>query len=78
MGSAMLSNPYKGLENWFEPEREIIIVNSAEEALERYRYLLSHDNEREAMGRAARERVLKEHTFQHRAQTLKKIVEEYI
>lgn len=78
MGAAMVANPYLGLENWFEPEKEIVLVQSGEEALERYRFLLSHENEREAIGKAARERVLKQHTFQHRARELVKIIENYI
>lgn len=77
MGACMVANPYKGLEAWFEPEKEIIIVESGEEALERYRYLLSHDSEREKIAKAARERVLKEHTFQHRARELMAIIRDY-
>ena len=78
MRSAMVANPYLGLELWFEPEKEVIIVNSAEEAIDRYRYLLAHDTEREAMATAAYNRFLKQHTFQHRARELKAIIEAYI
>jgi hypothetical protein len=77
MGACMVANPYQGIEAWFEPEKEIIIVESAEEALARYRYLLSHDSEREAIAQAARERVLKQHTFQHRARALMGIIRQY-
>ena len=49
-----------------------------EEALDRYRYLLAHDSERLAAGRAARERVLKEHTFRHRARQLCEIIGNYL
>ena len=78
IGAAMVANPYDGIELWYEPDKEIIVVNSGEEALERYRYLLSHDTEREALGHAARERALKQHTFQHRARELMAIVQGYI
>jgi spore maturation protein CgeB len=67
-----------GIETWFEPGKEVFVVYSPEEALDRYRYLLAHDAERIAVGRAARERVLKEHTFRHRAQQLREIVESYL
>ncbi|MDQ7034067.1 MAG: glycosyltransferase [Anaerolineae bacterium] len=56
LGACMVANPYKGIEAWFEPEKEVIVVDSGEEALDRYRYLLSHDSERQAIGNAARER----------------------
>ncbi|MGB1288250.1 MAG: CgeB family protein [Aggregatilineales bacterium] len=78
MGACIVANPYDGLETWFEPEREILIVDSAEEAQERYTYLLSHDTERQKIGRAARERVLKEHTFRHRARELRQIIASYL
>lgn len=78
MRSTMVANPYKGIELWFEPEKEIIVVNSAEEALERYSYLLAHDTEREKIAESAYQRFLKQHTFQHRARELKAIIEQYV
>jgi len=78
MGCCMVANPYLGVETWFEPGKEIFVVGSEEEALDRYRYLLAHDNERRAAGQAARERVLKEHTFRHRARQLQAIIQSYL
>lgn len=78
MRATMIANPYNGIEAWFEPEREIIVVNSEDEALERYRYLLTHDSEREALANAAHERFLKQHTFQHRARELQAVIREYV
>jgi len=77
MGCCIVSNPYLGIEEWFEPGKELFVVNSREEAVDRYRYLLSHDSERQAVGKAARARVLKEHTFQHRACQLVRIMQSY-
>jgi len=78
MGCCIVANPYLGIEEWFEPGKELFVVASRDEALDRYRYLLAHEAERLAVGRAARERVLKEHTFRHRARQLVGIVQEYI
>lgn len=77
MGACIIANPYNGIEAWFEPGKEIVVVASGEEAIERYRYLLRHDRERQAIGSAARERLLKQHTFRHRARELLAIVEQY-
>jgi glycosyltransferase involved in cell wall biosynthesis len=74
MARCIVANPYDGLETWFEPGKEVFIVGSQEEAVERYTWLLAHESERLAVGRAARERVLKEHTFRHRAAQLREIV----
>lgn len=78
LGACMVCNPYDGIETWFEPEKELIVVHSAEEALERMKWLLEHDEARRRMGQAARERFLKEHTFRHRARELIKIIEGYV
>jgi spore maturation protein CgeB len=69
-GAAIVSNPYDGLERWFEPGSELRIVQDANEAVEVYRELLADPGEAEAMGRRARERVLDEHTYRHRARQL--------
>ncbi|KXK13376.1 MAG: Spore protein YkvP [Chloroflexi bacterium OLB15] len=78
MGCCMVANPYLGIEEWFEPGKEIFVVSSAEEAADRYRYLLAHDSERTAAGEAARARVLKDHTFRHRAGQLVQIIRQYL
>jgi hypothetical protein len=78
MRACIVANPYEGIEEWFEPGKELLVVNSEEEAMDRYRYLLAHETERLSLGRAARERLLKEHTFRHRARDLVKIIESYL
>jgi glycosyltransferase involved in cell wall biosynthesis len=66
-GATIVSNPYLGVERWFAPGRELVVVSSAEEAIAAYRELLADPGEAEALGRRARERVLDEHTYAHRA-----------
>ena len=74
-GAAIVSNPHEGIEQWFEPEREILVVESAEQALATYHRLLDDPAEAEAMGARARERVLDEHTYAHRARQLFRLLE---
>jgi Glycosyl transferases group 1 len=69
-GAAIVSNPYQGIERWFEPGRELLVVSSPEEALETYRELLADPAQAEELGARARERVLDEHTYAHRARQL--------
>lgn len=69
-GACTVSQPYSGIDEWFDVGKEIIVVNSEEEAIETYQWLLSDDEEREKIGERARERMLKEHTFRHRAETI--------
>ena len=74
LGCAMVSNPYLGIEEWFEPDREILIVRDAHDAISTYRRLLADPATRRELGRRARERFLQEHTYQHRAQELLEIM----
>ena len=69
-GAAIVSNPYNGIERWFEPGRELLVVADAEEAVAAYRDLLGDPAQAEELGRRARERVLDEHTYVHRARQL--------
>jgi spore maturation protein CgeB len=78
MGACMVCNPCQGIEEWFEPGTELIEVRSTEEAVDRYQYLLAHDEERQAIGTAARVRALAEHTYQHRARQLAEIIRGYL
>jgi spore maturation protein CgeB len=73
-GAAIVSNPYEGIERWFEPGRELLVVHDSNEALAAYRDLLGDPAQAEAMGARARERVLDEHTYAHRAQQLLDLV----
>ena len=69
-GAAIVSNPHEGIERWFEPGRELVVVDDAEEAIAAYRELLADPGAAEEMGRRARERVLDEHTYAHRARQM--------
>src|SRR5205085_511136 len=65
-GAAIVSGPHAGIERWFEPDRELMLVSSTDEAVEAYRALLDDPGLAEELGRRARERVLDEHTYVHR------------
>jgi len=69
-GACIVSQPYSGIEEWFDIGREIIIANNETEVLSLYQYLLESDDEREKMGERARARLLKDHTYQKRAEEL--------
>lgn len=69
-GACIVSQPYNGIEEWFDVGKELIVVNSEEEAIETYNWLLSDEDERIKIGERARARILKEHTYRHRAETI--------
>jgi len=70
-GVPVLSDQGPGLEEFFEPGREILIARNSGEAM---RALGLPDRELARIGEAARERVLSEHTADHRATVFEKAV----
>lgn len=66
-GSCIVSQPYNGIEEWFEPGSELLIANNSGEAIKLYRTLLASPEKRRQLAEKARLRVLKEHTYKHRA-----------
>jgi hypothetical protein len=73
-GAAIVSNPHAGIERWFEPGRELVVVDTGDEAVAVYRELVADPGQAAEMGRRARERVLDEHTYAHRARRLLELV----
>jgi glycosyltransferase involved in cell wall biosynthesis len=73
-GACIVSNPYLGIEEWFEPGKEIMIAKNETEVVPIYQQLLDSDNEREKMGSRARARFLKDHTYQKRAEDLLSVI----
>jgi len=74
-GAAIVSNPHAGIERWFEPGRELLVVHDADQATEAYGDLLADPGQAEELGRRARERVLDEHTYAHRARRLLELLD---
>src|SRR2546425_10594041 len=73
-GAAIVSNPQEGIERWFDVGSELRVVSNAGEAVAAYRELLDDPGAAEMMGRRARERVLDEHTYAHRARQILELV----
>ncbi|HYG63398.1 MAG TPA: glycosyltransferase [Thermoanaerobaculia bacterium] len=66
-GTAVLSDTWEGLDEFFEPGREILLATTTEEAMEA---LSLSPEEIARIAEAARERTLAEHTAERRAREL--------
>jgi spore maturation protein CgeB len=66
-GTPILSDKWEGLDSFFEPGREILIAEATEDAVSA---LDLTDAELKRIAKASRERVLEEHTSEHRAREL--------
>jgi spore maturation protein CgeB len=72
-GTPVLSDRWEGLDRFFEPGREILLASRSEEAAAA---LDLPPDEAAEIGRAARARVLAEHTSDHRARELLHLLDE--
>ncbi len=70
LGACIVSSPHAGLEQWFEPEKEIIILDENDHPGDVYKRLLDSRQLMLELGSRARARVLAEHTYDHRAEQL--------
>src|SRR5207244_10841701 len=73
-GAAIVRNRHEGIGRGFEVGSELRVVSSADEAVAASRELIDDPGAAEAMGRRARERVLDEHTYAHRARQILELV----
>lgn len=69
-GGAVLSDWRPDLERFFEPSCEISVARSTDELVDLARWLLRHPGHAADTAHAGRARVLAEHTFRHRMESL--------
>lgn len=74
VGSCLLTDFSSSGESLFEPDHEIVTYASIDECIEKVRYLLDHESEREAIAKAGQERTLKSHTTHHRCEQIHEII----
>jgi len=70
VGTPQLSDAKADIARHFTPDREIVLYRSVAELADRARALLADDALRRRLAAAARERVVREHTWRHRLEEL--------
>jgi spore maturation protein CgeB len=78
VGTCLLTDWKENLFELFEPDREVVAYCSAEDCVEKVRWLLNHPKEREAIAKAGQSRTLEAHTFSHRALQLDELLKSMI
>jgi len=74
VGSCLITDLKKNLNDIFEIDKEVVAFTSAEECVEKVKWLINHPAERKAIAVAGQRRVLKDHTFEIRANHLDEII----
>ena len=65
-GSFLLTNWIPTIEEFFEDGKHLALYRSVDEAVDKAKYYLSHDSERERIAQAGFEEVMKNHTIDNR------------
>jgi glycosyltransferase involved in cell wall biosynthesis len=74
-GSFLLTNWIPTMEEVFEDGKHLVLYRSLDEMIDKAKYYLSHDAEREKIAQAGYEEVISKHTIQHR---VSRILEEFM
>jgi spore maturation protein CgeB len=72
-GACLMCDAWEGIEEFLEPDEEVLVVNSGADVVRQLAELT--DERARAIGEAARQRVLSQHTYAHRAAVLIDILE---
>lgn len=71
-GSMLLSDYAPDIEEYLQPDREVVIAHSPEEMRDKARYYLAHDAQREKIAHAGWERVQQMETYLQKMQHMLK------
>jgi len=74
MGTCLMTEWKENLADLFEPELEVVTYRSAKECIEKVRYLLDHEEERQAIAAAGQRRTLRDHTLATRVRQLDELI----
>ncbi len=75
-GACLITDAWEGIETFLTPGREVLVARDADDVVQ---HLQSLDEEKaKQIGEAARQRVLAEHTYQHRALQLQRLLEDHV
>ena len=69
-GAFLLTDERQDAARLFTPDQDIVLYRDFDELRKKAEYYLSHDDERLTMAERGRTRVLREHTYAHRAGTI--------
>ncbi|MDO8602210.1 MAG: glycosyltransferase [bacterium] len=69
-GAMQIAEQVVKIESFYTPDKEIVIYKNTKELIEKLRYYLSHDTEREAIAQAGYQRTITDHTAQKRLESI--------
>ena len=76
-GGFLLTGDADNLRDYYVDGKEIVIFKDTADMIEKIKYYLAHDKEREAIAQAGYERTIREHTYEQRFREIFKIMNVY-
>lgn len=74
IGSLLVTDMKKNINDFFKPDEEILVYNSTEECAEMIKWILNNEVELKKISLAGQKRTLKDHTFLNRVEKLNEII----
>jgi len=78
VGTCLLTDWKENLSDFFEIDKEIVAFKSIDECIEKVKYLLEHDSERQAIVKAGQERTLRDYNLEKRFSKFAEFLEKNI
>ena len=77
-GALLVTDHKSNLRELFDVGREIVAYTDTEDLVEKVKYYLAHDDQRQAIARAGQARTLQHHSFLGRMREFEQIIESYL
>ena len=74
VGSCLLTDRKKNMNELFEENKEVVLFQTMDECKEKLQWLLNHPKEREEIAKCGQARTLRNHTYVLRAEQLNEII----
>jgi spore maturation protein CgeB len=78
MGALLITDAKKNMDEFFKVGKEVVTYQNSKDLIEKVKYYLKHDKEREKIAKAGQKRTLKDHTYDVRMKKLDKILRQYL
>ena len=73
-GSCLLTDNKKNMKDLFDAGTEVLLYNDTEDCIQKVKWLLEHDKEREKIAKAGQKKTLEVHTVENRCRTIINII----
>jgi len=73
-GSCLLTDNKKNMKDLFDAGTEVLLYNDTEDCIQKVKWLLEHDKEREKIAKAGQKKTLDVHTVENRCRTIIDII----